>query len=285
MFHRTFIRLTVIFFILAVALYSCEEIMDVDFRGESNNGLVVEGMITTETQAHVVKLSATGNYFTRPDQEMISDAEVSITDGENIYILEESAPGIYLTAPDVCGEVGKTYTLHIRLSDESEYEASETITSCADIDSIGQSENSILYFGDYGYSVMYYGQEPEPAGDCYLYLLYMNDVLYTDTITEVSFVSDEFVNGNYINGFIIYRIREADLVEDNTKVTLKMYSISKDYYDFLSALMTETVWRGSPWDGPPANVPGNVNNNARGYFRASDVKLVTAYFSPTPRIN
>ncbi|MBN1158735.1 MAG: DUF4249 domain-containing protein [Bacteroidales bacterium] len=284
MFHRIFIRETLILFLFAVMVSSCEEVLNVDLQGDSMKGLVVEGMITTDTTAHLVKLSWTGDYFTRPKQEMISDADVSISDGENTFVLQEMDPGMYYTDPEVFGTVGKTYTLHIRLADGSEYQASEEMYSSTEIDSIGQSVNSGSYFGEYGYYVLYYGQEPEPAGDYYLYLLYMDDILYTDTLSEVSFVSDEFVNGNYINGFVIYRIRENDLKTDNTKVTLEMYSISEDYYDFLTALLIETVWRGSPWDGPPANIPGNLTNNARGYFRASDVRRITSYFSPTPRM-
>ncbi|MBN2480168.1 MAG: DUF4249 domain-containing protein [Bacteroidales bacterium] len=279
------IRQAFLLLLSAVILISCEEIMNIEFQGESGKGLVVEGMITTDTTAHMVKLSYTGDFFSRPEQEMVSDAEVTITDGENIFILHETDPGVYRTGRNVYGTVGTTYSLRIKLSDGSEFEASETMTSCVEIDSIRQSANSSSYFGTYGYSVLYYGQEPEPAGDYYLYMLYLNDVLYTDTITEVSFVSDEFVNGNYVSGFIIHRIRENDLKYDFTKVTLEMYSISKGYYEFLSALLVETVWRGSPWDGPPANIPGNISNNARGYFRASDVKRVTYYFSPTARIN
>jgi len=118
-----------------------------------------------------------------------------------------------------------------------------------------------------------------------LYLLYLDGQLYTDTITEVNFVSDEFVNGNYIVEFPVYRIREADLLENAANVTLEMCSISKEYYDFLSAMKIETVWRGSPWDGPPANIPGNVSNGASGFFRASAVARIKKYFLPFERFN
>jgi len=46
--------------------------------------------------------------------------------------------------------------------------------------------------------------------------------------------------------------------------------------------MLETVWRGTPWDGPPANVPGNINNG-QGVFRAADVKRKTRVFYAMPR--
>lgn len=264
---------------------SCEEILDIEYKGDNVRELTVEGMITTETKRHRVRLSYTGDFFSQSGAEPVTGAEVTISDGENIHILNEYRAGTYLTFSDVYGEVGKTYTLHIRLTDGSEYEASETLKACVPIDSIKQTRNYNSFLSGYGYDVLYYGPEPEPAGDYYMYLLYLDDVLYSDTITEVSFVSDEFVNGNYVHDFIIYRIREADLVHNPTEVTLEMYSISRQYYDFMTALLLETSWRGSPWDGPPANVPSNVSNNARGYFLAADVNRITRYFAPTPRMN
>jgi hypothetical protein len=64
-----------------------------------------------------------------------------------------------------------------------------------------------------------------------------------------------------------------------------MISISKAYYDFLTALMIETVWRGTPWDGPPANIPGNISNGGKGFFRASAVTRKSNIFFPLHRYN
>ena len=50
-----------------------------------------------------------------------------------------------------------------------------------------------------------------------------------------------------------------------------MYSISKDYLDFITGLLTESGGGGSPFDGPPANVKGNINNGALGFFLAAAV--------------
>jgi len=137
----------------------------------------------------------------------------------------------------------------------------------------------------YGYDVLFYGNEPEPLGNNYMYLVYINDVLYSDTISEITFANDEFVNGMYVSDYQVYRIREADIADGGSKVTLEMYSITANYFDFLNALMLETVWKGSPWDGPPANVPGNISNGARGYFRASEVRRRSREFEVLPRIN
>jgi len=274
--------------VLVAALFvlvSCEEIMNVDFAGDSTKNLVVEGSITTDTMPQQVILSYTGDYFAISAQEMATNAIVYISDGTNIIPLRELKDGVYNTEANVAGKVGKKYTLNIILPDGREYSASDSLEACAEIDSIRQSPNYNSYMSGYGYDVLFYGHEPQPTGNHYMYKLYINNTLYTDTITEVNFASDEFVNGSFVRDYQVFRIHEKDLKNEASSVTLEMYSISKKYYEFLSALMIETVWRGSPWDGPPANIPGNVSNGATGFFRASAVKRKTWPFLSLPRAN
>jgi hypothetical protein len=230
-------------------------------------------------------LSFTGDYFDHASQVMATGAEVSISDGDSVIVLHEVNDGEYYTDPDVHGISGRTYTLSIKLADGSQYSASEELLPCPDFDSISQSLNHKSYDGDYGYDVLFYGQEPETAGNNYLYFLYIDNVLYTDTLSEISFASDDFVNGEYIRDYMVYRIREADVHPAYVHVTLEMHSVTRSYYDYMSAMLLETVWRGSPWDGPPANVNGNISGGARGYFRASDIRRRSKYFAPLPRIN
>jgi hypothetical protein len=275
------------FLILILSFYSCEEIMHIEFKSDGKKNLVVEGEITSDTLAHQVILSYTGDYFKKQPRDPAYGAMVTITDGEQEFKLNEIREGIYATSPDVFGIPGKSYTLNVVLQDGREYTGSDQLVYCADFDSIVQT-NNYKHFGppgtnNYGYDVLFFGQEPASSVDNYMFLLYLNDTLYTDTIFEAAFVSDEYFNGSYIFELPLFYIPENDFRGDSMKVTLEMHSISKSYYDYLVGLMLETVWRGSPWDGPPANVPSNINNEARGFFRASDIKRKTKYFYSTPR--
>lgn len=282
---QAIIRLICLITIIAGSLvvFSCEDIMDVSFTNDSGRDLVVEGSITTDVQAHRVTLSFTGDYFKKSVREMATGAEVSISDGDTSFILHELTDGEYFTEADVQGEIGKTYTLNVKLADGRLFAASEKMLPCTDFDSIGQSLNHQSYDGDYVYDVLFYGQEPEPLGHSYMYLLYINSVLYSDSLSELNFANDDFVNGKYVRDYIVYRIREGDIHPGYDFITLEMYSISPAYYDYLSAMLLETVWKGSPWDGPPANVTGNINNGAKGYFRVSDVKRRSRRFVVLPR--
>lgn len=173
---------------LIFTLTGCEEIMDIQLAGDGKKTLVVEGRITSDTMAHQILLSWTEDFFKKPPQDMATGAALTISDGNSIYNLTETQPGVYYTDPDVYGEAGKTYTLHIRLQDGSEYTGSDKMKSCPEFDSIVQSDNynhGFAGFQLYGYDLLFFGNEPEPVGDQYMFLLYFNDSLCSDTLNEV----------------------------------------------------------------------------------------------------
>ncbi len=268
-------------------LTGCEEYMDVQFDNDTASKLVVEGAITTDTTSHTIVLSRSGDFFDKGDQVMETGAAVSITDGSSVYILSEVEPGIYQTDLNVFGTVGKTYTLTITLDNGEVYSATETIAALPDIDSVvavsragfdpdaGQRTQ--------GYYINYYGPEPEGLGDYYQWDLYIDGKLESDSIHEKVFTDDEFVDGNYIQDFEIFFIKESDLPADTAEILIEMFSISRAYYEYLIGLMLETVWKGSPWDGPPSNAVSNISNDALGYFRASDRKTATTRIIRQPQ--
>ncbi|MBN2813941.1 MAG: DUF4249 domain-containing protein [Bacteroidales bacterium] len=266
-----------------IALTGCEEIMDVSFNSNASPNIVVRGSISTDARAHRVILTYTTDYF-HPDTLMATGATVSITDGVNTFSLEETEEGTYYTAENVRGIAGRYYTLQVTLPDGRQYSATDYIYPAGGFDSIAQTGNHKTHYSGYGYNVLFYGQEPQPEGHCYLFMLYKDDMVYSDTVTEVAFADDAFINGIYVKDYPVYRIRESDLT-DAARVTLEMHTVSRAYYEFLSALMLETVWKGSPWDGPPANIPGNVSNGGKGFFRASSTKRQSKVFYPTLRTN
>ncbi|MBN1183060.1 MAG: DUF4249 domain-containing protein [Bacteroidales bacterium] len=281
----------IILFLLSVwvILSGCEETMDIEFDEIGEPKLVVEGSISTDTAAHIVKLSWTSDFFSVEGPEMVTGANVSISDnGGSIYVLSESEPGIYQTNPDVYGVIGRTYTLHVTLTDGRTFEATDEINEVPVIDSLKQSNNynhfdpSMDMFG-WGYDIIYYGPEPEGVGDYYMWNLYINDTLMNDTIIESIFTDDVFVDGNYIFDFELFFVNENDIHGNTAKITVETKAISKGYYNFLIGLMLETVWRGSPWDGPPANIPSNVKPEGYGYFHAYSNYKKSIYIKQTDR--
>jgi hypothetical protein len=249
--------------------------MNVKFNEEGTRKLTVEGSITTDTMSHKVLLSWSTDFFSIYPQQMVSKADLIITDGEKSFKLTETIPGVYFTDPTVYGEKDKTYTLKMRLEDGSVYNASDMISSLPEVDSVTVSDTS-LYMGPdkgdvSGYAILYYGPEKPSPGDFYLWNLYINDTIFNKFYWNSTFTDDKFVNGSYIHDFMVYFIENSDLKQDTNAIVLESLSISKYYYNFLLDSNQETVWRGSPWDGPPANINSNIENGA-GFFRASEVK-------------
>ncbi|MBN2612725.1 MAG: DUF4249 domain-containing protein [Bacteroidales bacterium] len=266
----------IIIIIGLIAFISCEEYMDINIEGSDEQKLVVEGMITTDTVSHTVTLSWWNDFFDKGPQIMETGATVTISDGENTILLSEQEPGVYKTDPDVYGIVGKTYTLNIRLKNDSVFTTTDKLTPLPEIDSVvpvfeaGFDPNAGSLAQ--GYYISYYGPEPAGLGHCYIWNMYLDGILQNDSLQESVFTNDDFVDGNYIKDFKLFFVPEAALENDTTPVVIEMFSISKAYHDFLTGLLLETVWKGSPWDGPPANAVSNISNGAIGFFRASDRK-------------
>lgn len=274
--------MTMVVFILA----GCEEYMDVQFDNDSASKLVVEGSITTDTISHTIILSRSGDFFEKGEQKMETGANITVTDGDTAFIFSETEPGIYQSEPTVFGIAGKTYTMNITLNNGQVYSASEIIAELPEIDSVVAIPNTGFDQNTgqrtQGYYINYYGPEPEGLGDYYSWNLYIDGKLDSDSLQEKVFTDDEFVDGNYIKDFEIFFIKESDLPSDTTEILIEMLSISATYYDYLIGLMLETVWKGSPWDGPPANAVSNISNGALGYFRASDRKTATTKIIKQP---
>lgn len=260
------------FILLAYALTtSCTEEISLDLNDQEEfQRLVVEGWFTNQAEAQTIELTLTSDYFANEEAPRATGAKVSVTDGSQTFDFTETSAGIYQTAPDVKGEIGKTYTLQIEYAGEF-YEASSTMKRISEIDSLqyvmdeeyaeDEPDETDIYY------LLMYVQEPPGKGDFYMWETFVNGVNKTDTLDNVWFESDEFVDGNYINGLEMDNVYFAM----GDTVRLQMRGIPEETLDFFVAVMLETVWRGGPFDGPPANIPSNVSNGAVGHFSAASV--------------
>lgn len=161
------------------------------------------------------------------------------------------------------GEVGQTYELKITHNDKA-YTATATMNRVAPVDEVGYFYNS-----EYEeYDILVYAQELAGEGDAYLFKTFKNGTLMADTLANTSFVEDEFVDGNYIDGVAL---GYGDFEVGDT-ITVESWSIADEAYDFFTAISLETAWRGGIFDTPPANTPTNMEGGALGFFNVSAVE-------------
>ena len=251
---------------------SCTERIDIELD-TTYSRLVIEGLITTDTMAHQVRLSWSTDYYNPATPEGVSNAVVSIDDGFEVIILHESATdaGLYLTEPDYFGVVGRTYTLNIDLdepiNDITNYTAITELRYVAPIDSIALGYREQFK----AYEVKIYAQDP-PTEDFYSFNIIKNSIMITDTIKKEAVTDDRFFNGNYTNGAPVYFLRDdepSDKVFPGDTITLQMSGITKKYYEFIVDIQLETFEFSNPlFSGPPANISTNLSGGAMGFFTA-----------------
>ena len=256
------------FIIIGISIVACTEKIDIELD-ENYTRLVVEGSITDEENNHIVKLTKTTDYFYNKPAPFVEGANVVITDGQNIFNLTETEPGIYKT-DKFAGEIGKTYTLNIELLEEinghKDYMATDKLMPVGTIDSIGiEFIDSWKVWG-----IKLYANEPSTI-DFYMFNWMKNNILMTDTIDEVNVSDDKFFNGNYSNGVVVGWFdeeREDENLHPGDIVTLIMSTITEEYADFVWEIQEETGYQSPLFSGPQANVSGNISNDGLGYFAA-----------------
>jgi hypothetical protein len=277
-----------LFYILPVVFIfftACTERIDVELD-DTFTRLVVYGSVTTDTTRHYVELSTTSSYYYNEAPPPVTGASLEISDDlGNTESLTEAEPGKYSTSPLFFALPGRTYTLRIELAQEinghRSYMASSSVNPIYPIDSIG-----LVYQPDWGekgfYEITCYYQDP-PTTDFYMFNIFKNGVLITDTISERFVTDDAFYNGNYTNGIgvgYLNQSKESEVLSVGDTVTFQGCDITEEYYDFIVTLQTETGYQNPLFSGPPANVKGNISNGAAGFFAAYGVAYSSKVFQP-----
>jgi hypothetical protein len=262
---------------VSLSLWNCTERIEIELDSTYTR-LVVEGQVTSDTMAHWVRLSETSDYFNNQVAPAVTDAEVSIDDGEDIHLLTESGdrPGWYLTSPDYHGIPGRTYTLRIRNVDidkngePEEYSATSQLRPVNPIDSIKLEWWDTFFTG---YQVRVWAWD-SPDPDWYAFKVRKNGVLLTDTLYEMIVQSDEFFNGNYTYGIpsqFLSTDKPDEVLEVGDTITFEINGITEDYYNYIVEAQSQVFPQTPLFSGPPANIRTNIGNGAIGFFAAYSV--------------
>lgn len=277
-------------FILLMLISQISCITEIKWEGAetSTRSLVVEGLLTDEEQEHIVKLSRTLSVVGDKTPEVVSGAEVSITDGTITFELTEKEPGIYVTENNIKGEPGKKYTLNVNVDGE-EYSATDSMVTAPVIQPIeydtSEFNNDFYMFtlrGNFGspepykYRMVY--KIPENASAHYppgweapkWYIRRIQENNYVG-LDSTYFVHDAVEPA----ALLIYGEHNHNGILKGSTFTECFYSMSDIYYKYIRAMMSETEWRGVGVVGSiPADVPGNISNGAFGFFAVSSVRKI-----------
>lgn len=260
---------------LAMLAAACTEKIDVKLD-TTYTRLVVDGSIETDTGIYRISLSKSADYFSNVPVPRVVNATVSITDGSEMYLLHETQPGLsgmYETEAGFAGKTGKTYTLRVQLQEEisgnNRVEASCYLPPVTHLDSIRAEFHP--EWGPKGiWTIKLWALEPGDEVNYYMFNLYRNGQLMTDTITKKVVSDDKFYNGSYMNGVDVIYINNENTWETfhpGDTVMLQMSGISREYYYFIDQVR-QSGFSIPFFSGPPANVQGNISNGGIGFFAA-----------------
>lgn len=258
------------------ATSACTEDIDLKLNSTARR-LVVEGFINTDTTQQHIRLTLSGDYFDNQRMPAVKGATVKLSTDEEELLLEENAeyPGYYFTPTDFYGKQGKTYHLSITDVDVNNDGETETYTA--------QSYLAPLIHGDYieiGYEKMWemwkvllYAKDPQESENFYMFRLLINNKLWTNSLSSTEIADDTMFDGNDINGVWVFGIdtRKDENIYKNDTLTLELCHIDETFFKYLKAIDEETEPKTPLFSGAPANVPGNISNNALGIFAAYSV--------------
>lgn len=285
-------------FLSLLTAASCTEEILIDVE-EGDTMIGVEAYFSDELKQHETILSYTADFYNRDEINMVKGAMVYITDGVDTIVYHEDMAnrGHYLTDP-VAGKRNTLYRLCIDIiepdSDPVHLFAESMLSDNVDcIDSLvikpynGNNDSvPTVFFGDtIEWLVPYFQSLPDP-NITYMPLIYKNDTLLTDSLTQQMMIPVGGYAGYYINGpemleqnkeIPIYYFRKSDLrIGDRIRAGLQ--SIPADYIYFYYSVMMSTS--NNPMMGAPANVTTNIQptDKAVGWFMTASVTSAETVF-------
>ena len=276
----------ILIYILVATLYSCEDVVDVELNENDIDLISVEAYLTTFPTDNVFVKLEKSLPVTNPNvNPAINNAKVVISDDQvpsNEIILEEDGnTGIYKIPQNGLYETvtGRNYDLSITMEDGVEISAREYLQKTEPLDSLKINLSARGNFDFLG--VFINSQETPGPGHYYKWDIYINNELLFRS-DQMSLVSDELVDGNYVYDFEIFtdfyppNEEEIKVFDIGDSVYVVQNSISKSAYEFYFGMINQ-AFTGSPFSVPPASLPTNLissdGKRVLGLFSARDVSL------------
>lgn len=239
---------------------------------KDNKKVVITGWITDLEEPQFIEIFESSSYFDNSPINYITNANVEISDGVQTYTLEQREAGHYFLPQEWKAIVGNEYKLEV-LHDNKEFTAKYTMSSCPQIEAADYVEYGDSAEADsiISYETTFAFQEILGEGNAYYAIDYLKESLAGDSLTNGQFTDDEFFDGEYFEDI---RVSEDDrLFKKGDIAIIELYSIGQEAANYLFDIESE-IFRGGPFDPPPANVRSNITGGAIGFFLVSGARQV-----------
>jgi len=282
---------------------------------EAQELLVVEGLLTDQPEANIVKLSKSMPLGKKSNVIPLSGCTVYISDDlGNTTSLYQTEPGTYATDPSVFrGIVGRKYTLKIFTNGNTpqgySYQSLPMeMKPVPAIDSIYYTKlllqpptgalpsqegcQIFLDTHDEADKCKFYRWDYSETWEFRLPFSYpINTTCWiTSGSSAINVKNTSILSENLIKGLPLFYIsNESDRLKEKYSILVNQYSVNQDEFDYWEKLQNFTEEVGSLYDIIPASIPSNIScienpaEIALGYFsvsaRSSKRLMIDEYFS------
>ena len=257
-------------FFLPIIIISCTEEMD-DFDLRTADAKFVIDANLTPNKAEVI-LSKTTSYLNPTEIPYVSGAKVSISDGNQDFLLEETTVGHYTISNNFETEI--EYSLFVKI-DNQEFTAKSYLSKPVLWDSsyVALSELDKLIASDdtteHLYEINGYITDPAPVTN-----FYKIDMYFEDTLRDWNVVSDKNFSGKSCQ---ILSSNEFKSPHDTLYFLLK--TIDKSIYEFYVTLAncnSSSTMSAAP-DNPKTNILGGALGRFSAYSLDSLMIIIPKY--------
>jgi hypothetical protein len=270
----------------ALAAPACEKEVILDLLNRQGQYLIVEGNIDNLHKLQMIRLYSSGSFYDLDKGLPVTGATVTVSDGKTEYpfvesIREDNKGNYYNTEISKPLSSGGIFHLTVKQGNKT-YTASSELRPVPPVDSVTVSRSALSRVANkHMYDVFIHYRNLPVAGNFYLVDLYVNGKLRTYSPARKTVISDE--NQARYESLYVTTLRGQELIAGDSLV-LEMRSISRKQYDFYSNFFSQTALSGNPFAGaPPANIPTNLSEGARGFFQVSAVSTATKVFCSDPK--
>ena len=258
-----------------IILLGCEEATDWNLDTEATELLVVEAQITNELKSHVVKLSRTISDL-NAEPEPVSGAFVVVgSEGDaSLFIEFPIGSGMYYS-DTTQAVVGKVYQLYINVNGK-EYNA---LTQMVPVTPLKPLSYYLVNEEEGLYEINFQDSNQPSKKEYWIswgHLPDFQELSLDETLARTFHYTLESIDVNQLFNPDKDKIR----FPAGSIVLRKKYSMSEDQQAFYRTFLSETQWRGSPFDVQKGNVITNLSEGAIGYFSASTVVSDTTIIIP-----